>query len=194
MGSTDGYIRFFDIQQKNIPSRHAIRLFKAHDSEVRTIAFTSALHACASFADDGDIRLWDLSLATNNEPLWKVNGAHSDRIRAAATSTTTDNILVSGSYDHTVKLWDTRAKAKNSPLVTIDHGHPVETLLFHANNRIVISGGGNVVKFWDVTTGANKPLKVLENHSRTVRVLWCFFGLLVLAFSHFYFRVCEIYL
>lgn len=167
MGSTDGFVRFFDIQQKNIPSRHALRVFQAHNCEVRTLAFAS-FHTCATFADDGDIRLWDISLSNSTRPVWEAKGAHEDRIRAASSSTVSENLLVSGAYDHKIRLWDIRADSKNGPLFSIDHGHPVETLLFHSNNRIVVSGGGNVVKFWDITAGTKKPAKVLSNHSRTV--------------------------
>jgi len=174
MGSADGFVRFFDIQQKNIPSKHALRLFQAHDCEVRSLAFAS-LHTCATFADDGDIRLWDISLSNSTKPIWEVKGAHSDRIRAATSSAVSDNLLLSGSYDHSVKLWDTRSDASSGPLVSIDHGHPVEALLFHPNNRIAISGGGNVVKFWDISAGSKKPVKILETHSRTVTSL-CFAG------------------
>jgi U3 small nucleolar RNA-associated protein 15 len=145
MGSTDGFVRFFDIQQKNIPSRHALRLFQAHECEVRTLAF-AATHKCATFADDGDIRLWDLSLSDATKPIWEAGKAHQDRIRAASSSAVSENLLLSGSYDHQIKLWDTRKDASQGALVSIDHGYPVETLLFHSNNRIVISGGGNVVK------------------------------------------------
>lgn len=145
MGSADGFVRFFDVQQKNIPSRHALRLFQAHECEVRSLAFAS-FYTCATFADDGDIRLWDLSLSNATKPLWEVKNAHQDRIRASASSVISENLLVSGSYDHTIKLWDVRKDSTQGPLVTIDHGHPVETLLFHSNNRIVVSGGGNVVK------------------------------------------------
>lgn len=170
MGSTDGYVRLYNIEQKNIPAKHPIRLFKAHDSEVRTLAFPSS-KSCATLADDGDIRLWDISMTEFSKPIWEVNGAHSDRILAASTSAVSDNLLISGSYDHTIKLWDVRGDSKNGPLVTIDHGFPVETLLFHSNNRIVVSGGGNVVKFWDISSGINKPVKVLNDHAKTVSII-----------------------
>jgi U3 small nucleolar RNA-associated protein 15 len=166
LGSHDGFVHFFDVQKDSIPARHSIRVFQAHQGEVRTLAFTSTLHTCATFADDGDIRLWDLSLSNCTEPMWKATGAHRDRIRAAAASTSSANLLLSGSYDHIIKLWDTRADSSNGSLVNIDHGHPIEALLFHPNDRIVISAGGNVVKFWDISS-ATKPVKTLENHSRT---------------------------
>ncbi|KAI6178057.1 DEAD box polypeptide 27 [Aphelenchoides besseyi] len=167
LGSEDGYVHFFDLQQNNLPSRHSLRVFQAHNCEVRTLAFTSALNQCATFGDDGDIKVWDLAVSHSTVPLWHGKNVHEDRIRAAVASKNQD-VIVSGSYDHTIKLWDTKQDPNEGPVISLKHGHPIESLLLHPNNRILISAGGNLVKLWDIASGGGKLLKTLENHARTV--------------------------
>lgn len=43
-----------------------------------------------------------------------------------------------GSYDHTVKLWDTRS---NECTLTVDHGDPVESVLLYPNCGMCVSSG-----------------------------------------------------
>lgn len=45
-----------------------------------------------------------------------------------------------GSYDHTVKLFDTRM---NDSVMTFQHGHPVESVLMFPNGGICLSAGTN---------------------------------------------------
>lgn len=167
MGSVDGYLHFFDVSKKGVPSRHSVRVFKAHQSEVRCVAFKSKTTHCASFGDDGQFKVWDLALSKADEPVYSVSNAHSDKIRSCASSVRNSDFFVSGSYDHTVKIWDTKCKPNDACQLTFNHGAPVESLLLTNNNRIVVSAGGNVVKFWDLTVGG-KLMHTLENHNRTV--------------------------
>ena len=56
----------------------------------------------------------------------------------------------SASYDHTIKLWDTRTvgadKAHSPSVMTFDHGEAVEALLILPNGGTVLSAGGNEIK------------------------------------------------
>uniref|UniRef100_A0A1I7SDU8 U3 small nucleolar RNA-associated protein 15 homolog n=1 Tax=Bursaphelenchus xylophilus TaxID=6326 RepID=A0A1I7SDU8_BURXY len=169
MGTLDGYVHFFDVTKNNIPSRHALRVFKAHDSEVRCVQFPTNTNNCATFGDDGNLKVWDLALSKQSEPLYKVSKAHSDRIRASASSSRSSHLLASGSYDHVVKLWDTRQQDGFAQIV-MKHEAPVEKILFSSHDRIIISAGGNVVKFWDLAAGG-RLIQTLENHNRTVTSL-----------------------
>ena len=47
---------------------------------------------------------------------------------------------VSGSYDHTVKMYDTRGR---SSVLTVQHGHPVESVLLYPSDGILLSAGNN---------------------------------------------------
>lgn len=47
-------------------------------------------------------------------------------------------VLFAGSYDHTVKVFDARAK---SSVMTIEHGHPVESVLLFPSGGLLVSAG-----------------------------------------------------
>jgi len=72
---------------------------------------------------------------------------HQDNIRSGAIDDVNPNILITGSHDHTIKLWDTRT---GNVIHTLNHGYPVDSLL--ANKGKIISAGSREVKVWDVLT------------------------------------------
>lgn len=76
-------------------------------------------------------------------------------------------LMFAGSYDHTVKLFDARTK---SSVMTIEHGHPVESVLLFPSGGLLVSAGGRYVKVWDVLKGG-QLLVSLKNHHKTVTCL-----------------------
>ena len=58
------------------------------------------------------------------------------------------NLWFTGSYDHTVRLWDVRDKAAvdKKPVFKVDHGCPVEEVLVLPGNTLMLSAGGNTIK------------------------------------------------
>lgn len=49
-----------------------------------------------------------------------------------------DDVFLSGSYDHTLKLFDARM---DKSVMTMDHGHPVESLLLYPSEGLLVSAG-----------------------------------------------------
>jgi U3 small nucleolar RNA-associated protein 15 len=88
-------------------------------------------------------------------------------------SQSSDDLILTGSYDHTVKMIDARA---NSIVLSVDHGEPVENILLFPSANMFASCGGNSIKIWDVLKGG-KLMRTLINHHKTVTTL---------AFSHNY--------
>ena len=62
------------------------------------------------------------------------------------------NIFVSGSYDHTVKLWDCR-QAK--PVFSIKHKYPVESCIMNPSGSFLITAGKNEVNVLNVFGGGS---------------------------------------
>lgn len=88
-------------------------------------------------------------------------------MRAGAPSPILPDIILSGGYDHAVKLYDCRS---NETVLTVDHGSPVESTLFLPSGGIFISAGGTEIKVWDIFNGG-KLLANISQHHKTVTTL-----------------------
>lgn len=67
-----------------------------------------------------------------------------------------------------MKLWDIRVRDSNSSsTMQVNHGNPVEDVVFLPSGGIVATAGGNSVKFWDLI-GGGKLLYSMESHNKTV--------------------------
>ena len=58
-----------------------------------------------------------------------------------------NDVFISGSYDHTVKVWDARkGDDGGGAFMTLDHGSPVEDVALLPNDALLVSAGGHDVK------------------------------------------------
>ena len=85
-------------------------------------------------------------------------------------STSSPNIVATGSYDHTIKLWDIRSE---ECVTSFEYDHPVEKLEFFPSGTVIASTCGNGVALRDLMTG--KEITRLVNHQKTVTSI-CFDG------------------
>lgn len=74
----------------------------------------------------------------------QVRQGHADYVRTLAASPSSSDTWLSGSYDHTVRMWDTRQPKGN--VLELSHGAPVEACLFLPGGGLCVSAGGNEVK------------------------------------------------
>ncbi|KAJ7399004.1 U3 small nucleolar RNA-associated protein 15 like protein [Pitangus sulphuratus] len=157
-GSEDSSIRLFDVS-----GRAPLRQFDGHTKPVHLVGFLSDKYRIFSGGDDYSTNLWDIPNATEiisyNE--------HTDYVRCGCASKVNADVFITGSYDHTVKLFDARTK---SSVMTIEHGHPVESVLLFPSGGLLVSAGGRYVKVWDVLKGG-QLLVSLKNHHKTVTCL-----------------------
>lgn len=116
-----------------------------------------------SFSDDKSVSLWDIA----TEQKIANFADHTDYIRAGAPSPISPDIILSGSYDHTAKLYDCRS---NETVLTVNHGSPVESTIFLPSGGIFLSAGGTEIKVWDIFNGG-KLLANISQHHKTVTTL-----------------------
>ncbi|KAK3606043.1 hypothetical protein CHS0354_025093 [Potamilus streckersoni] len=157
-GGDEGIIRLFDVSGKTL-----LRVFKGHQRPVHVTKFLMDRLHLFSGADDNSVRVWDIP--TEKEVV--VYEENKDYVRSGIASCASQDIILTGSYDHTVKLFDTRI---SESVMTVDHGHPVESVLMFPSGGIFLSAGGNVVKVWDALSGG-KLLTTLCHHHKTVTCL-----------------------
>lgn len=61
-----------------------------------------------------------------------------DYVRAGAISPISTDIILSGGYDNIVRMYDTRI---NNSVFNLDHGAPVESVLFLPTGGVFLSAG-----------------------------------------------------
>lgn len=157
-GDEQGLVKLFDTSSKNV-----LRLFKGHKAPVHRVNFTSDLLHIASFSDDRTVKLWDVA----SEKSLHTFADHEDYIRAGTVNPVSADVIVSGGYDGKINLYDTRTKEVT---MSVDHGSPVESLLFLPTGGIFISAGGTEVRVWDAFAGC-RLLTKLSQHHKTVTCL-----------------------
>ncbi|XP_039496709.1 U3 small nucleolar RNA-associated protein 15 homolog [Drosophila santomea] len=159
-GDEEGHVKLFDTTSRNI-----LRLFKGHTAPVHRTFFTADKLQLASFGDDRSVRLWDVA---NEKVVQTYEDTHTDYIRAGAMHPQAGHMFVSGGYDGKINLYDTRAE--KAVQHTLDHGAPVESMLFLPNGSIFVSAGGSQVRIWDLISGC-RLLTMMSQHHKTVTCL-----------------------
>eukprot|EP01117_Protostelium_nocturnum_P018763 TRINITY_DN7913_c0_g1_i1.p1 TRINITY_DN7913_c0_g1~~TRINITY_DN7913_c0_g1_i1.p1 ORF type:complete len:407 (+),score=55.49 TRINITY_DN7913_c0_g1_i1:93-1313(+) len=168
-GGWDQTIRFWDTQtQKCLKSvkghtNHVSCLARGKDSAGRPVLYSGGF--------DQSIHVWDLSDYTlkqsmsNNipQPGGKPANGHTDSV--SSLSVARNGFLFSGSYDTSVKLWNSQWKCEKSY-----RGHKDWVYAVVTKNDTVFSGSrDNTIKMWDMETGQN--LSTLTEHTNYVSSL-----------------------
>ncbi|KAJ3226104.1 snoRNA-binding rRNA-processing protein [Clydaea vesicula] len=157
-----GLIQLFDTESRSI-----LRSLKGHEAPCRVAKFSSNLNIFSA-GDDKTIRYWDVP----TETCIKRYDGHQDYIRTGVISTNNPHLFISGSYDHTIKIWDSRTSECQA---TFNHNQPVESVLMLPGGGLIASAGGNQIKIWDVLNAVggsqHQPIQTLSNHQKTVTAM-----------------------
>ncbi|KAJ7972867.1 Protein SLOW WALKER 1 [Quillaja saponaria] len=153
-----GLVQVFDLK-----SRTPLRRLRSHTRPVRFVQYPvlDKLHL-VSGGDDGLVKYWDVAGETT---ILELQG-HKDYVRCGDCSPVNMEMFVTGSYDHTVKLWDVRVTNTKS-VMEVNHGNPVEDVIFLPSGGLIATAGGNSVKVWDMI-GGGKLVFSMESHNKTV--------------------------
>ncbi|KAF7348813.1 WD40 repeat-like protein [Mycena venus] len=89
-------------------------------------------------------------LGHNWSSLLKVFRGHTSRVLSVAISPDGKQI-VSGSEDHTVRIWDSET---GEVIICSKHNDEVNAVAFSPNGQQIVSGGGDGLRIWDSKTDA----------------------------------------
>ena len=111
---------------------------------------------------NGDISVWDASIKTQL-PYREFHG-HTDRVTSTAI-TKDGHLLVSGSWDDTVKIWDLIEGKELNTLV--GHDDSVLSVALSPHDDLIASAGWDAtILIWDLKTG--KQLRAMAGHQGSI--------------------------
>lgn len=135
--------------------------------------------------EDVDKRTFDSS-ESDNPYLIAVLSGHSQSVRSVSGH---GNIIISGSYDSTVRVWDLMDNGSCRHILTGHHDRVYSTAM-DFESKICYSGSmDSTIKIWNFETG--KLLKTLEGHSSLVGLLDLVDGILVSAAADSTLRIWD---
>ncbi|GHO50457.1 NB-ARC domain-containing protein [Ktedonospora formicarum] len=144
------------------------------ESVVRDVVFTEALDAMWAVAVSSKGTFWAAGSRSGEVHVWKEEGrilhliwrAHTDTIYTLAFSPD-EQILATGSWDGTIKLWDLEQGA----LLWMGwHTNSVNCVAFDADGCLLASGGDDgTIQLWDVSSG--RHMQTLSGQGKAVHAV-----------------------
>ena len=149
---------------------------RGHTGRVRALAISSDSQTLASGSNDNTIKLWNLApegetggYARNDSPPY-LRSTLTDHVGAvyALAFLPDRNILISGSADWTIKIWDLTTQQTIKTLR--GHQGSIRALAVSADGHTLVSGSKDgTVKVWDLNTRRLK--QTLRGHDNVVRTV-----------------------
>ena len=146
------------ITLRNLKTGKIIRNFTGHSGSIYSLCLSADGQTLISGSRDTTIKVWHLhtintynSNSTNRligDGLIDTLTGHSDSINAVAI-THSGQIIVSGSEDNTIKLWD----LKTGNCLTTLEGHEagVRAVAISPDGQLLVSGSAdNTIKLWQI--------------------------------------------
>ncbi|CAG8822933.1 5885_t:CDS:10 [Gigaspora margarita] len=150
-----------------INSRAILRTMQGHNHPVHITRFAPGNTQILSCSDDKTARIWDVP----GQEAISIFQEHQDYVRAGLISNDNPHLVLTGSYDQSIKLWDLRT---NSCTMSMSHGAPVEDVLMFPGGGMIISAGGPTITVWDLISGG-RVVRSVSNHQKTITSM-CFNG------------------
>lgn len=169
-GEDSGKMQVFDVAGGSRPV--ILKTWHSHKQPTWVTRWSPTdLTTLMSASDDKTVRLWDLPSPDSVRTFV----GHQDYVRcgafmpgiSASSSAGNGHMLVTGSYDSTVRLWDSRAPG--GAVLTFKHAAPVEAVLPMPSGTAILAAADNAISVLDVV--AARPLKLLTAHQKTVTSL-----------------------
>jgi len=132
-----------------------IQAYSAHGYAVLSLTCAADNQTFASAGGDRSVFLWDVSTATTVRRFGSnTSQGHSARIGCVSFAGDEDSVLVSGSADRSVRLWDCRSRNANPIMVLDDAKDSVSCLAVPRTGVEIVAGSvDGSVRSYDVRAG-----------------------------------------
>jgi len=119
-------------------------------------------------SDDTTVKIWDIPSQTAITTL----AAHTDYVRSGQFSPASPHLVLTGSYDSTIRLFDIRSGKCEMVMGgrTRNGTAPVEQVLMFPSATVALSSSGPILRVWDIVAGG-RCIHAMSNHQKTVTAL-----------------------
>lgn len=138
-----------------MPEGRLIQTYAAHGYEVLSLAVAADNARFASAGGDRAVFLWDVTTA---QTLRRFSGngvhGHSSRVNCVAFAGADDSLVVSGGFDTTVRIWDTKSGGGGAkPIQTLAEARDAVSALVVRGAEVVAGSVDGRVRTYDVRMG-----------------------------------------
>ncbi len=124
----------------------------AHAHEILTLAVASDNSRFVSGGGDKTVFLWDVATAKTLRRYGGGAGGHGGRIECVAFGGEGDSVVVSGSFDSSVRLWDTKSR-DGRPLMVLSEARDSVSCLVVGEAEVVAGSVDGRVRGYDLRMG-----------------------------------------
>ena len=146
-GSADRSVRLWNPSATK-QNANLIQTYTAHGYEVLDLAVCEDNSKFASVGGDKTVFLWDVS---TGQTVRRFNG-HAGRVNAVAFGGEGDSVLVTGSFDGTVKCWDLRSRSEKAIMSFSEAKDSVSSVAVRGGEVFAGSVDGRV-RVYDLSMG-----------------------------------------
>lgn len=139
-------------QRPSVPQGRLIQTYAAHGYEVLSLAVAGDNERFVSAGGDRAAFLWDVATAVTIRRFGGNAQSHSSRINCVSFAGEDDSLIVSGGFDTTVRIWDTKSTSFK-PIQVLDEARDSVTSIAVRGPEVVAGSVDGRVRTYDVRMG-----------------------------------------
>jgi len=139
----------------------------AHAGRVTALAALDSGRRLFSASSDGLVKAWSLESERFGEPLSTLPG-HRAAVVSVAASPHGRSLVLSGSHDRTMRLWDARQGSEAAAVAQWQQKDWVTCVDFHPTSEDRILSSDKGVHHWDLRRPGASPVETTHRHRKLV--------------------------